>query len=184
MDRRAISAFLYMHDVSDTEPVKPGLLSSGDVEKLRQQNLITLGALSAPRWISLTISQNEFERQIHALELSDENAIRQNWSRRRQAWIDRLHNPRTIIKSFLIAFLPTFCLLCGLGVEKIRKNPIFLMTGAMYLTYLGPYILASYYRRYQVPLIGWDSIFIFFFICLLLDTFRRRGLSFGNVCTP
>jgi hypothetical protein len=174
--RRAISAFIYMHAVEDTEPVKRGLLSPKDIEKLTHEKLIAIDEESIPRWISLTMPQSEFERQIHAMELSDEDAILQNWSRRRQALTHRLNDPRTIIKSFLMAFIPTFCLICGFVIEKIRKKPIFLIAGAMYLTYLGPYILASYYRRYQVPLIGLQSIFIFFFICILLEKFLPRAL--------
>jgi hypothetical protein len=178
MGRRAVSAFIYEHNAEDIQRVKPGLLSPEDIEKLRQAKLISLYRAPAIYWISLSMPPNEIERQIHALKLSNELSILQDWSARRQTLIDWMNDPRRILRSFLESFIPIFCLICGLMAEKIRKNPLFIVTTTVYLTYLTPYILISYYRRYQVPLVGLHAIFIFLFICFLVEKFPLRGIPF------
>jgi len=178
MGRRAVSAFIYEHNAEDIQRVKPGLLSPEDIEKLRQAKLISLYRTPAIYWISLSMPPNEIERQIHALKLSNELSILQDWSARRQTLIDWVNDPRRILRSFLESFIPIFCLICGLMAEKIRKNPLFIVTTTVYLTYLTPYILISYYRRYQVPLVGLHAIFIFLFICFLVEKFPLRGIPF------
>jgi len=176
--RRAISAFLYGHNAEDRQRVKPGLLSPEDMEKLADAKLISLDDAPILYWISLTIPQSEFERQIRPLNLSNESFILQDWSARRQTLRDWANDPARVIRSFLVSFIPFFCLIFGFMVEKIRKNPLFILAAIIYLTYLAPYVLISYYRRYQVPLIGLHAIFIFFFICIFLEKFLRREIAF------
>jgi hypothetical protein len=176
--RRAVSAFLYMHNVADTRPVKRGLLSAQEIKKLTQAKLIFMNNTRDIVWISLDLPQHEFEQQIHALELSNESTILQNWSANRHALIHWTNNPRFIIKSLLVSFVPVFCILCGLALARIRKNAIFIIAGAINMIYLIPYILVSYYRRYQVPLIGLHTIFIFFVVCILLEKFLPGEIPF------
>jgi hypothetical protein len=176
--RRAVSAFLYMHDVEDVQQVRQGLLSPEDVEKLAGEKLISLQEPPVIYWISLTMSPGDFERQIRALKLSDEASIFQDWSAQRLTLIHRKNDPRIIIRSFAVSFIPIFCLSCGLVVKKIRKNPLFIIAGIIYFTYLIPYLLVSYYRRYQVPFVGLHSIFIFFFLCILLEKFQHTEIRF------
>jgi hypothetical protein len=178
ISRRAISAFLYLHNVTDLQPVKPGLISSVDIEKLIDKKLISLREDGRLYWTSLTLPPSEFERQIHALDLSDDASILQEWLAQRNVLSRWMNGPRVILRSLLLSFVPFFCLICGLAVEKIRKNPIFILAGTIYLTYLGPYILVSIFYRYQVPLTGLQAIFIFFFICILLEKFLPQELPF------
>lgn len=167
--RRAVSAFLYMHQSDDILPANHELLSVEDAGKLKRENLVSVNQPPFVNWTSLTMPEGEFREKIDTLNLTNEPAVLEDWSSQRAVLLGRFGQLRLIARSLVMSLVPFLCLITGLFVERIRKNPAFLLSTALYLTYLIPYILVSHYRRYQVPLIGLQTIFIFFIACLFLE---------------
>jgi len=177
--RRAITAFLYLHQSDDILPANGDLLTAEDVEKLKRENLVSVNQPPFVNWTSLTMPEEEFRGKIESLNLTDGPAVLQDWSDTRGILMARFGKLTLIARSLLISLVPFLCLITGLFVEKIRRNPAFMLAATLYLTYLIPYILVSHYRRYQVPLIGLQSIFMFLVACLLLErfTFLQKPLQ-------
>lgn len=171
ISRRAVSAFLYMHQSDDILPANLELLTAEDVEKLKRANLVSVNQPPFVNWTSLTMSEAEFREKIESLNLTNKPAILQDWSDARGILMERFSELKLIARSLVMSLVPFLCLITGFLVEKIRKHPVFLPSAALYLTYLIPYILVSHYRRYQVPLIGLQSVFIFLLACMLLERF-------------
>ena len=169
--RRAASAFVHSHYVEDILPVNPDKVSLQNIERLRRDQLIFVDDSSVAFWISLSIPQSEFEDRIRDLDLSGEASILQDWSEQREHLNRRRRSWRIILKSLSLSLVPSLCILVGLILEGIRKTPLFSAAVTIYLTYLAPYILTSHYRRYQVPLIGMQSILLFLILCFILERF-------------
>ena len=72
----------------------------------------------------------------------------------------------------LMGTLPTLCILIGLFWARIRHNPIFLITLALYICYLGPYVLVSHYQRYQLGLMGIHTMLFMLVYLALRERFR------------
>lgn len=172
--RRAMSAFVFMHYSEELLPVTGDVPPAQDVIKLGNAKLISIQAPSELYWISLTLSEDEFKRRVEQLDLTDEAAILQNWREQRDALISQKRAWKNVSKALLLSLVPSFSILFGLLVRRIRREPVFLLTIAIYLTYLSPYVLVAHYRRYQVPLIGFQSVLMFLVISLLLDRFLSR----------
>jgi hypothetical protein len=179
--RRAFSAFLYMHQSDDILPANHELLTAEDVEKLKSQNLVSVNQPPFVNWTSLTMPEGDFRGEIETLNLSNEPAVIEDWSNQRAALLERFDQLKLIVRSLVMSLVPFLCLITGIFVERIRKNPVFLLSAVFYLTYLIPYVLVSHYRRYQVPLIGLQSVFIFLLACILLDRFASWRRSFQGL---
>jgi hypothetical protein len=149
-----------------------------DIQKLSDARLISTHELPTVYWTSLTLSQDDFKRRIEPLELTDESIILQDWREQKDLLLSRRRNWKSVSKSLLLSLVPSLCILYGLFVRQVRKEPVFLLTISIYLTYLSPYVLAAHYRRYQAPMIGLYSILIFFLICrILVHLLARRTLA-------
>lgn len=172
--RRAFSAFVYIHPDEDIKPVNPRYLTARDIEKLAGRKLISTYTPPFVLWTSLNLSGEEFESQICPLALTNEARVIEDWSARREEYERQARRPKAILKSLLLSFIPSLCILLGLVHEKIRRNPLFLYALILYLAYLAPYILISHYRRYQVPMIGLHAMFIFLVTCVMLEKLSRR----------
>jgi hypothetical protein len=160
-----------MHQSDDILPANHDLLNAEDVEKLKRENLVSVNQPPFVNWTSLTMPEDEFRAKIESLNLADEPAVLQDWSDQRAVLMARFGELKLIARSLVMSLVPFLCLIIGLFVEKIRRNPVFMPSAALYLTYLIPYILVSHYRRYQVPLIGLQTVFIFLLACLSLERF-------------
>ena len=169
--RRTVSAFLYMHQSDDILPASHELLMTKDVEKLKQANLVSVNQPPFVNWTSLTVPEAEFRAKIEPLHLADETAVVADWTSQRAALMIRFGELKLVVRSLVLSLVPFLCLIIGLSAERIRRNPAFLLSAALYLIYLFPYILVSHYRRYQVPLIVLQTVFIFPLACLLLERF-------------
>ncbi len=169
VSRRAVSSFVYSHYVEDIPHATPEVISPQDINILQREGLVFMDESSVVYWVSITLSQREFEDRISRLNLSDQSAVLQDWLNQRAALEAHKRSWKIVLKSLFLTLIPSLCILTGSMIEKIRKNPVFIIAITMYLTSLAPYILVSFYRRYQVPLIGLQSVFIFFVACIILD---------------
>jgi len=177
ISRRAMSAFVFMHYSEDLLPVIEDVFPAEDIEKLRDKKLISAHEFPTLYWTSLTLPEEEFGRRIQPLALESESTIMQDWREQGDLLMSRRRDWKSVSKSLLLSLIPFLCIVCGLIVERIRKEPLFILTISIYLTYLSPYVLAAHYRRYQAPLIGLHSILMFFIISLVLDRFLPRYIS-------
>jgi hypothetical protein len=168
--RRVVSAFIYSHYVEDIPHMSQHMISTHDLEVLHQENLIFADELSIAYWISITLSDREFEQRIAHLPLDDKTAVLQDWSTQKVELEAHKRSWKIVLKSLSLSIIPSLSILGGLLIKKVRKNPAYVLALAMYLIYLLPYILVSYYRRYQVPMIGLQSVFMF----LIINTFLER----------
>ncbi len=168
--RRAFSAFIYSHYVEDIPHTTPGAISPEDLFLLQQEGLVYVDESFVVYWVSISLPQNEFEDRIQRLPLGDPPGVLNDWLNQRAALESHKQSWKIVLKTLSLSILPSICILIGLFISKIRKNPIFAISFALYLTYLAPYILASFYRRYQVPLIGLQSVFIVFLAGVVLET--------------
>jgi|CXWJ01.1.fsa_nt_gi hypothetical protein len=167
--RRAFSAFVYSHYVEDIPHTTPNALTGEDIQTLQHAGLIYIDESNVPYWISTSLSQREFEAQIAPLNLGDPSAVVQDWSRQTAALEAHKRSWKIVVKTIFLSIVPSLCIVIGLLIRKIRANPVFSLAVLLYLTYLAPYIVTSFYRRYQTPLIGLQSIFIFLAACALLE---------------
>ena len=53
-------------------------------------------------------------------------------------------------------------LVAVLASRRVRSDPAFVAAAILYVGVLVPYVLVSHYLRYQVPLIGLQSLFTFY----------------------
>lgn len=177
--RRAFSAFVYSYPDEDIKPANPAYFTVEDIEKLAGKKLVSTYTTPFILWTSLELSREEFESQIRLLGLSNETGVIEDWSARREEYEQQVSSSSAVLKSLILSFVPSLCILLGFAHEKIRRNPLFIYALIMYLTYLAPYILVSHYRRYQVPMIGIHAIFIFLVACALLEKYLTKA-SFMN----
>jgi len=173
--RRSFSAFVYSHYVEDIPHTTPNALTLADILALQQAGLIYIDESNVPYWISTTLSHGEFEARIAPLELNDPSAVIQDWSRQTAALEAHKRSWKIVLKTLFLSIIPSLCIVVGLLVGKIRANPAFALSLLLYLTYLAPYVLTSFYRRYQVPLIGLQSIFIFLVFCAFLEWLQTKS---------
>jgi hypothetical protein len=166
---RAFSAFVFVHYSEDLLPVLGDVFLAPDIQKLSEARLISTHELPTVYWTSLTLSEDEFKRRIAPFHLKDEAIILQDWREQKDLLVSRRRDWKSVSKSLLLSLVPFLCIVGGLFVRRFRKDPVFMVTISIYLTYLSPYVLTAYYRRYQAPMIGLHSILIFFVICLILD---------------
>lgn len=167
--RRAVSAFVIMHYSEDLLPVIGDTFTAQDIQKLRQVNLISTHELPTIYWTSLNLTEAQFETRITSLGLDEPLIVLDDWREQKNLLVSRKNNWKSIFKSLLLSLIPTLCVVFGLLVERIRKQPVFILTVSLYLAYLAPYILVAHYRRYQAPMIGIHSILIYFVVCVILD---------------
>lgn len=175
ISRRSFSAFVYSHYVEDIPHTTPNALTLADILALQQAGLIYIDESNVPYWISTTLSHGEFEARIAPLELNDPSAVIQDWSRQTAALEAHKRSWKIVLKTLFLSIIPSLCIVVGLLVGKIRANPAFALSLLLYLTYLAPYVLTSFYRRYQVPLIGLQSIFIFLVFCAFLEWLQTKS---------
>jgi hypothetical protein len=168
--RRAFSAFVYSHYVEDIPHTTPGAISPEDLFLLQQDGLVYVDESFVTYWVSISLPQNEFENRIQRLPLGDSAGVLNDWLNQRAALEARKQSWMIVLKSLSLSIIPSICILVGLLISKIRNNPIFAISTLLYLTSLAPYVLASFYRRYQAPLIGLQSVFIFFIAGVVLET--------------
>ena len=175
--RRSFSAFVYSHYVEDIPHTTPNALTMADILTLQQAGLIYIDESNVPYWISTTLSQREFEARIAPLELNDPSAVVQDWSRQTAALEAHKRSWKIVLKTSFLSIIPSLCIAIGLLIGNIRGNPAFSLSTLLYVIYLAPYVLTSFYRRYQVPLIGLQSIFIFLVVCAFLERILPKQLS-------
>ncbi len=177
--RRAFSAFVYSHYVEDIPHITPNALTMEDILTLQQAGLIYIDETNVPYWISTTLSQREFEARIAPLELNDSSAVIQDWSRQTAALEAHKQSWKIVLKTLFLSIIPSLCIIIGLLIGKIRTNPAFTLSVLLYLIYLAPYVLTSFYRRYQAPLIGLQSMFIFLVACAFLEWILLKTSAAG-----
>jgi hypothetical protein len=175
--RRAVSAFLFMHYAEDLLPVTGDVFSAQDIQKLRQANLISTHELPTIYWTSLTLPESAFKSRIASLALEEETIVMEDWREQEALLTSRKNDWKNISKSLLLSLIPFLCIVFGLFLERIRREPVFILVVSIYLTYLSPYVLVAHYRRYQAPMIGLHSIFFFFFACIFLEKFLPRVME-------
>ena len=175
--RRSFSAFVYSHYVEDIPHTTPNALTMADILTLQQAGLIYIDESNVPYWISTTLSQREFEARIAPLELNDPSAVVQDWLRQTAALEAHKRSWKIVLKTSFLSIIPSLCIAIGLLIGNIRGNPAFSLSTLLYVIYLAPYVLTSFYRRYQVPLIGLQSIFIFLVVCAFLERILPKQLS-------
>lgn len=172
--RRAASAFLFMQYSEDLLPITGDIFISQDIQKLRQANLISTHELPTVYWTSLNLTESEFKDRITPLALNEESIVITDWREQKDLLTSRKNDWKNIFKSLLLSFAPTLCIIFGSLIERIRRQPVFILTILLYLAYLAPYILVAYYRRYQSPMIGLHAILFFLCACIILETFLPR----------
>ncbi len=175
--RRACSAFVYSHYVEDIPHTTPNALTMEDIQTLQHAGLIYVDESNVPYWISTSLSQQEFETQIATLDLGDPSTALEDWSRQTAALEAHKRSWKIVLKTLFLSIVPSLCIALGLLIGKIRANPVFSLSVLLYLTYLAPYVVTSFYRRYQAPLIGLQSIFIFLVACALLEWIQAKTLA-------
>ncbi len=175
--RRAVSAFLYMHYAEDLLPVIGDTFTTRDIQKLRQANLISTHEFPTIHWTSLNLTEREFKYRITPLTLDEESTVLEDWREQKNLLTSRRNDWKSIFKSILLSLIPSLCIVFGLLIERIRRQPVFILTVSLYLAYLAPYVLVAHYRRYQAPLIGLQSILFFLFVCIFLENFLSRILK-------
>lgn len=169
--RRAVSAFLFMHYAEDLLPVIGDTFTAQDIQKLRGANLISTHELPTIHWTALNLTESEFKDRIAPLALDEESTVLEDWREQKNLLISRRNDWKSVFKSLLLSLIPSLCIVFGLLLERIRRQPVFILTVSLYMAYLAPYVLAAHYRRYQAPLIGLQSILFFLFICIFLEKF-------------
>lgn len=167
---RASNAFLFVSNPNDTLPLDIKSADPTDLAKLFQIKLIYVNdGQPVPLWTSLTMPQEEFMAHIQSLNLTHETTFIQDWVERRRDLERRDTRWLNVIKSISISLIPFCCLVLGMILSEVRANKVFVVAATIYLVYLTPYILVSHYLRYQTPLIGLQTIFIFFCIAFVFD---------------
>lgn len=175
--RRAASAFLFVHYSEDLLPVVGDVFTPQDIHKLRQANLISTHELPTVYWTSLNLTESEFKNRIAPLTLDQESIVLDDWREQENLLTSRRNDWKNVFKSVLLSLIPTLCIVFGLLTERIRKQPAFLLIVSIYLTYLAPYVLAAFYRRYLAPMIGLHAILFFFVAGVLLENVLPRIIS-------
>ena len=156
VSRRLINSFIFNVHINDKRKVKLSAFSENDVKILSENNLIR-GSL----WISLALNEEDFHRQVNQMDLSDQEAIIQEWkAAKRELITDTYLDPKKLIKGMTLSLLPSIGLIICLCFSDVRRNKLFLMTLVLHLLCIGPYILISHYGRYQTFLILFFTIYL------------------------
>lgn len=149
--RRCRNAFLYLRRSHDLVGVAD-TLSPSDEALLQRQRVFGHDEYGLDLWLFLEEPPESFARRAHNWPFRDRNAVmRSRWEA--AAGYDGLaRTPESYLYGLGHALLPTLALVWGLA--KRQRHPFFLEAVALYLVYLGPYLLVSHYDRYQTAAFG------------------------------
>ncbi len=156
-------AFAYTPGKLGTAPFDPDVVTAADQHALAEANLVV-----ANIWICLSDDPSLMANRLAGLDLSDRKAIYQNWLSQRTALQAQRNRPPAILLRAYASLVPALCVVLGLLVRDIRRQPVFWISALLYLIYLTPYVAVSIYRRYlmaAVPLqIVLEGIVIMYFL--------------------
>ncbi len=167
-------AFAYTTGKLGTASFDPDVVTAADQHALAEANLIV-----ANIWICLSDEPSVISAQLARLALSDPEAIYADWLSQRTTLQTQRSRPQAIVLRSYASLVPALCVLLGLLIRDIRRQPAFWIPAVLYLIYLTPYVAVSIYRRYlmaAVPLqIVLESLVIMYFLHQLGTRLRRRA---------
>ncbi len=157
--QRFTNAFLFTASPMNTAVVAPEI-GSGDLERLRSAGFVVYRNHKVV-WIDLGDPDKDLIKVLPSLGLDDPLLIGDNWRTMSEGHYWYRFSWDRIIGGCLIGGMPWVALL--LAVLMRRRSELVPGTrwASLFLfLYLMPYVLISHYLRYQVPLLGMQSILL------------------------
>jgi len=159
---RAKNAFLLGDVYLDVVMVEKGRLVASDVERLNGSSLVFRDPVSGSvHWTSLGLSKDDFYSVAGQLNLADVDRVVEGWEEAKGRYVASRTAKRTMVKRLLCTGVATLSILCCMLFREVRESSVFILSFAIYSTYLLPYIVVSHYSRYQLGLVGLIVLFLF-----------------------
>jgi len=135
-------------------------------------------------WSFFDLNEAEVSRQLDELQLTNREDIEIGIHKARSSFEASnyyLDNWKGVLRSLLFSTFPFIIILASLLMRSIRTNIIFLFCLMLYLLTIMPYVIISFYHRYEYFQITFFVVFMsLFFHWLLSEKFKVRLSSFSG----
>jgi len=169
--RRARNAFIYLRRSHDVVGVAD-TLDPRDEALLQQRGLFGHDEYGTKLWLFLEEPPESFAARADAWPFQDRNAVMRSRWEAAAGYAGIARGPESWLYGLGHALLPTLAVLYGLA--KRQRHPFFLEAVALYLIYLGPYLMVSHYDRYQTAAFALQAWIV------VLGTARQRQVLGGT----
>lgn len=135
-------------------------------------------------WICLEMPKDQFEEKIAALNLKQPKIILNDWSdkmRINNAKMNNIGKASEFVESLIISIFPFLAIVFIIFNPNIRVNKIFLITLALFLLNIGPYLVLSWIPRYQSFQIGFFTIFIFMVVSSVISKSFKKSAYLSSL---
>lgn len=174
---RFTNIFLYTRNFRNTSSSKTELLTSDEQLLLEKEGLFS--PFRGGKWVYLDqMTQAEFTQKIRPLKLAQEAAVIADWAKNKKVIDGFGWRSINVANSLFSALFPFLCLLIGIAMPQIRKNPYFWLSAICMFSYTLPYLLVSHYFRYQQFLIIFDVLFIVFAIAGIFEILKKQDREY------
>jgi hypothetical protein len=161
---RLIFLFFYNPNQSYSYPADVALFSKAELNRMQQYALI-----DQDEWVSLHLNEARIRKFLLDLEISQQEAVFQNWLKGRSQYRLAKNSPSLQMRAILSPLLPLVCITLGLLFRKIRDSHLFRFSLLTYIVLLLPYLLISISNRYVYFSQSLQAVFFFFVAAYFLD---------------
>jgi len=176
---RFSDAFIYLTNFNDLYEIDPQRIKDNDLDLLRNEGLVV-----EQYWSFFDLNEAEVSRQLDELQLTNREDIEIGIHKARSSFEASnyyLDNWKGVLRSLLFSTFPFIIILASLLMRSIRTNIIFLFCLMLYLLTIMPYVIISFYHRYEYFQITFFVVFMsLFFHWLLSEKFKVRLSSFSG----
>ncbi len=133
-------------------------------------------------WMRMDAPADTMAAQMAALPLENHAAAFADWQRGQSELLAPRGGLKYYVTHLFVSLVPTICIILGLLLGPVRRQPGFWLAVVAYLTYLTPYLLATIYRRYMMAALPLQLLIEFFVVGYLLHTILQKWP--GRVSSP
>lgn len=152
-------------------------ISDDDLIKLRSAGLIEY-FFNRKVWINLDDPDKDVLKILPSLNLTNHRLVEYNYKLISARYYHYLYSWNRIIGGVLMGGMPWIAFLIAILMRRHSAQSSYIFwAGLFMLIYLIPYVLISHYLRYQVPLLGMQSILLTSGTIAILKTLKYK-LSF------
>lgn len=162
-------SFLWCKNTYFRYPADTAAFSLADQQLLHREGLIRYG-----NWIALDLDSTDFTNKLNKIPLERRSSVWTDWNSKKRIYWKSKRDVGTLLREGSISLLPFLCIVLGLAIGTVRRNPLFQLVVFTYIIQLLPYILVSHYNRYQQYLLSQQAFLIFVMASYVLTQFKLR----------
>ncbi len=154
---RLVLGFIYTEtDRDNIRSMNFGSFSEQDKLLLTQNKLIIGQA-----WTTGFFNDERMSDILNTLHPDNKELIFEDWKMAKNDFYHHKYQLPDFVRGIFFGIIPTLCIAALIIFRRTRFQPLLLISSALYLVYLLPYILISHQIRYQRPLFILQVILVY-----------------------